>query len=77
MYFTWAAAHRHSAATSNPANYVCGNADGVPGLRRCPVRNSRNSMSGSRSCADNAVLFSYHATRIVVPIEAGSKQEGC
>ena len=29
MYFTWAAAHRHSAARCNAANYVCGNDDGV------------------------------------------------
>ena len=33
MYFTWAAANRHNTARCNPANYVCGNAYGVPGIR--------------------------------------------
>ena len=33
MYFTWATADRRRAARCNPANYVCGNADGVPGTR--------------------------------------------
>ena len=33
MYFTWAAAHRHSAVRCSPATYVCGNADGVASKR--------------------------------------------
>ena len=38
MYFTWAATHRHSAATSDPANHVWGNAYGVAWKRMHEVQ---------------------------------------
>ena len=34
MYFTSAAPHRHDTAICNPADYVCGNVYGVPGIRQ-------------------------------------------